>query len=121
MSLIPKWFLSAVAVVLKSLTALFILLKIKCNSFSLNGEFGNFIIFLTFMLPVVIVPVLSMHSTSVLASISKEYISCTNTFFFDKTSTPATSVVENKRYIPEGIIEINAPQIGAIISTPIML
>ena len=69
----------------------------------------------TSIVPSVMVPVLSTHKTSVLASISIEYKSCTLAFFLYKDTTPDASAIEVNKFNPAGIIATNCPDNGPII------
>ena len=66
--------------------------------------------------PSVIVPVLSKHATSTLASISIQYKSCTNTFFLDNLITLTARTVEVSKTNPSGIIPIIPATVEVIAS-----
>ena len=68
----------------------------------------------TFIVPSVMVPVLSRHKTFVLASISIEYRSRTKVFFFASLTTPTASAMVISRNIPAGIMLVNAPDVFVI-------
>ena len=59
---------------------------------------------LTFILPSVMVPVLSRHSTFTRASISNEYRSCTRVLCVIKRRMPTVSAKLVKSNMPEGIM-----------------
>ena len=61
---------------------------------------------LTFILPSVIVPVLSRQSTLTRASISSEYKSCTKVLCLVRRITPTASATLVSSSIPEGIMPI---------------
>ena len=69
---------------------------------------------LTFILPSVIVPVLSRHNTLTLASISSEYISCTSVWFLASLTMPTASATLVKRSMPEGIMPMTTEQVRCI-------
>ncbi len=71
----------------------------------------------TFIVPSVIVPVLSKQSTLTLANISIEYISFTSVFFVPSLITPTASVILVNKYIPEGIIATSEPAIERTLSS----
>ena len=63
------------------------------------------------MLPSVIVPVLSRHNTSVLASISILYKSWTKVLFLASLTTPTARATLVSKNIPAGIIPIIEPAV----------
>ena len=65
-------------------------------------------ILFTSIFPSVIVPVLSKHKVSTLASVSIQYSSCTNTLLFESLITLTASTVLVRRINPSGIIPIIA-------------
>ena len=56
----------------------------------------------------VIVPVLSTHSTSTLASVSILFISCSNTLFFASRMVLNANAIVVSRYSPSGIMPMIA-------------
>ena len=62
----------------------------------------------TVILPVVIVPVLSRHSTSARESVSMPYSSCTRVFRLPSLITPTAKATEISRISPSGIMPIMA-------------
>ena len=85
--------------------------KIFAKMFSIFSDFlfDKFINSVTFIVPSVIVPVLSRQRTSVLASISIEYMSLTNVFLFASLTTPTDKAMVISKNIPAGIIPVIAP------------
>ena len=63
----------------------------------------------TFIVPSVIVPVLSKHRTLARASISMEYRFLTSVFFLPSLITPTDNPTVINRYMPAGIIPVSAP------------
>ena len=74
----------------------------------ISSTFASFIISLTSIIPSVIVPVLSRHNTSVLASVSIQYNSWTKTLYLPSLITDTARTVLVKRTNPSGIIPIRA-------------
>ena len=108
-SLNPKWLLSAIEVWLFPSSSRSILPIISFMEWS--PTVFKITVSLTFILPSVIVPVLSRHSTFTRASISSEYISCTSVFDFASLIIPTASASEVSSSIPEGIIPITTVQV----------
>ena len=74
-------------------------------------------LFTTFIVPSVIVPVLSRHSTSVRASISIEYKSCTSVLLLASLITPTASATLVSKNMPAGIMPIIEPAVCLTAST----
>ena len=71
----------------------------------------------TFIVPSVIVPVLSRQSTFARASISIEYMFLTRVFFLASFTTPTVKPTVIRRYIPAGIIPVSAPLVLVMASS----
>ena len=71
---------------------------------------------MTSIILVVIVPVLSIHKTSVLAKLSILFISWSKTFFSASLIALSASATVVNKYSPSGIIPINADTILTTLS-----
>jgi len=109
----PKWSCNAIAVWLLSFNAKFMLEIISRTVYF--PPYFNSITSQTFIVPFVIVPVLSRHNVSTRASISIQYNSCTRVRDFAKLITPTARASDVKRNMPAGIIPTIAPIVFAIV------
>ena len=76
---------------------------------------------LTVILPSVIVPVLSRHSTLTRASISREYRSCTRVCFLASLRTPTAIAKDVSSNSPEGIMPTTTAQVDWMIALTVLV